>query len=91
MTRGENWKRFFTSKGWITDDVISAGEGETLKICIRQAGHTEDKDDCICESALIMEEDGVLCHESRTGTVFFQWDDIVRVKLEDDKKKKGWL
>jgi hypothetical protein len=91
MTRGEIWKQFLANKGLIKDDVISAGEGMSLKIYIRQAGRSEDANDSVCESALIMEEDDVLCHETRTGTVFFQWDDIMRVKLEEDKKKRSWL
>jgi hypothetical protein len=89
MTRGENWKRFFESKGWIKDDVICCGENESLQISIRGVGGSDDRVDSVCESALILQDGNILCHESRNGTVFFQWDDIVRVKMVD--KKKGWL
>lgn len=89
MTRGENWKAFFESKGWIKDDVISGGENDTLKISIRCAGESEDRGDSVCETALVVNEGEILCHESRSGTIFFQWEDIVRVKLEE--KKRSWL
>ncbi len=89
MTRGETWKRFFESKGWIADDVISGGDNETLEISIRGRDSSDDRADTVCESALILHDGDILCHESRSGTVFFQWDDVVRVKLVD--KKKSWL
>jgi hypothetical protein len=89
MTRGEKWKEFFASKGWIKDDVICGGESEVLRISIRGGRDPDDRVDSVCDSALILHGGDILCHESRNGTIFFQWDDIVRVKLED--KKKGWL
>jgi len=90
MTRGENWKRFFTSRGWIADNVICGREDETLRISIRGGRDSEDRIDSVCDSALILDDGDILCHETRSGTVFFQWDDILSVKLEDGKKKR-WL
>jgi hypothetical protein len=89
VTRGETWRRFFESKGWIADEVVSGGENDTLEISIRGRGDSEDRVEARCESALILHDGDILCHESRTGTIFFQWDDIIRVKLVD--KKKSWL
>jgi hypothetical protein len=91
MTRGENWKNFFKSMGWINDDVISAGNEGMLIISIRKCeGYDSGKSDTI-NTALIHQEFDILCHETPSGTVFFQWDDILQVKLEVSKKKKGWL
>jgi hypothetical protein len=43
------------------------------------------------DSALILSEFDILCFETRTGTVFFQWDDILQVRVEIESKKRGWL
>jgi hypothetical protein len=91
MTKGESWKRFFEHKGWIADDVISAGQGEKLIISICQGGMTVERGETLIDSALILKDFDLLCHETRTGTIFFHWDDIVQVKLEVEAKKRGWL
>lgn len=91
MTRGERWKKFFTSKGWLKGDVIAGGENEVLKISIRRAAESEPREYWTFETALVVEEAGILCSEYRAGTVFFQWDDIVQVRLEEDRKKSKWL
>jgi hypothetical protein len=91
VTKGEKWKRFFEHKGWIADDVISGGKGRKLIISICQGGTSGDRKDEKIESALILKDLDILCYETRTGTVFFQWDDITQVKLEVEGKKRGWL
>jgi hypothetical protein len=91
MTKGEKWKRFFEHKGWITDDVISAGEKEKLVICVCSSEATGNSKESMINSAMILPEFDILCYETRTGTVFFQWDDIRQVRLEVDAKKRGWL
>jgi hypothetical protein len=91
MTKGEKWKRFFEHKGWIANDVISAGEGERLIICVCHSEVGGSSKESMIDSALILPEFDILCYETRTGTVFFQWDDILQVKLEVDGKKRGWL
>lgn len=91
MTKGEKWKAFFEHKGWIADDVISGGDGEKIIISICQGSLTINQKEAAIESALILKDLDILCYETRTGTVFFQWDDIVQVKLEVDGKKRGWL
>ena len=90
MTRGEKWIRLFTDKGWLVDDVISGGEKEKLKISIRSC-EGEGRKATVIDSALVMKDYDILCYESSGGTVFFQWDDIVQVRLEEDSGKKGWL
>jgi len=91
MTKGERWKQFFETRGWVKNDVISGSENETLKITLKSATGTSDKDEATCDRALITPIEGILCHETRTGTVFFQWDDIIMVKVDDATRKKGWL
>lgn len=91
MTKGEKWKRFFEHKGWITNDVISGGDGEKLAISICQVGVEGGTKEAAIDSALILDEFDILCYETRTGTVFFQWDDILRVRVEIESKKRGWL
>lgn len=91
MTKGEKWKKFFSDKGWLKDDVISAGDNDTLKISIRRGNSLDDQRAEPIESALMLEDYDILCYETRNGTVFFQWDDIMQVKLEEDKKKRKWL
>lgn len=91
MAKGEKWKRFFEHKGWINNDVISGGEGEKLAIAIRQDGVDRGMKEAAIDSALILGEFDILCFETRTGTVFFQWDDILQVRVEIESKKRGWL
>lgn len=91
MTRGEKWKKFLADKGWLVNDVISGGENETLKISICESGFAEGRKPTVVDSALVMKDYDILCYESPSGTVFFQWDDIMQIKLEIDKKKRGWL
>jgi hypothetical protein len=91
MTKGEKWKNFFEHKGWIVDDVLKGGEGEKLVISIRCGAEAGSTRDTAIDSALLLKELDILCHETRTGTVFFQWDDILSVKLEIEGKKRGWL
>jgi len=91
MTKGECWKCFFEHKGWIANDVISGGQGEKLTISIRHGGMATERENAVIDSALILKDFDLLCHETGTGTVFFHWDDIVQVKLEVDAKKRGWL
>jgi hypothetical protein len=89
--RGERWKKFFNDRGWIKNDVISGGEGEVLKIAIRESAVSEGRKPVIIESALILDDYDILCYESPSGSVFFQWNDILQVKLETEKQKRGWL
>ncbi len=91
MTRGEKWKNFFESMGWINDDVISAGKEGELKISIRKCEGNDSSKSNTINTALIHSDFDILCHETPSGTVFFQWDDILQVKLEVSNKKKGWL
>jgi hypothetical protein len=91
MTKGEKWKNFFEHKGWIVNDVITAGEGEKLVIFVRQGGEAGVSKDTGIDSALLLREFDILCYETRTGTVFFQWDDITHVKLDVESRKRGWL
>lgn len=91
MTKGEKWKKFFEAKGWLKDDVITAGDNERLKISIRRGNAPDDQRGEPIESALILKDYDILCYETRNGTVFFQWDDILQVKLEEDTKKRKWL
>jgi hypothetical protein len=91
MTKGERWKSFFEHKGWIKNDVISGGEGEKLNISICPCRSAPDSMEAMIDSALILKDFDLLCHETRTGTVYFQWDDIVQVKVEIEAKKRGWL
>jgi len=90
MTKGEKWKRFFEHRGWINDDVISGKKGEKVIISVCPGGGPDRKTETI-DSALILKDFDILCYETRTGTVFFQWDDITQVKLEEAGKKRGWL
>jgi hypothetical protein len=91
MTKGETWRSFLEHKGWIVNDVITGGEAGKVLISVRPGRETGTTDDVAIGPALILREFDILCYETRTGTVFFQWDDITQVKLEVDKKKRGWL
>jgi len=90
MTSGEKWKRFVEAKGWIKDGVITAGEEGGLCIgydaCVGSSGGSAS-----CTTALYMEEFDILCCESPSGTIFFQWDSITFIKLEPAGQKKKWL
>ena len=91
MTKGEIWKRFFENKGWLKNDVIAGDEKEILRISLSCTNASGSPEDITCETALILKEEGILCHETKTGTVFFQWDDIIQVKVDDRDRKKSWL
>jgi hypothetical protein len=91
MTKGEMWRCFLERKGWIVNDVITGGEAGTVLVSIKQSREAGGTDDAAIGPTLILQEFDILCYETRTGTVFFQWDDITQVKLEVDKKKRGWL
>ena len=91
MTRGEKWMKLFSDKGWLKNDVISGSEGDRLKITVRIGGDSSGVKTTTIESALILKDCDILCFELPSGTVYFQWDDIISVKQEFDKKKKGWL
>jgi hypothetical protein len=91
MTKGEIWKSFFEHKGWITNDVITGGQGERLTISLSRGSMAAESAEAVIDSALILKDFDLLCHETRTGTVYFQWEDIVQVKLEVEAKKRGWL
>ena len=43
------------------------------------------------DSALVMNELDLLCFEDKSGTVFFDWEDIIQVKLVPAGSHKGWL
>jgi hypothetical protein len=78
MTKGECWKRFFEHKGWITDDVISAGKGEKLVISICQSSMTVESGETVVDSALILKDFDLLCmkrvpeQSSSIGTTSFK-------------------
>lgn len=91
MTKGEKWKEFISGMGWIADDVISGRDSGTLKIFIKTNGDPDSRKSMPIEAAMIHKEYDILCYETPSGTVFFQWDDILQIKLEIDKKKRGWL
>lgn len=91
MTRGERWQKFFESKGWLKGDVISGGDNETLKILVCKTAESDPREYWTFDTALVLEQEGILCSEYRSGTVFFQWEDILQVRLEYDRKKGKWL
>ncbi len=90
MTRGDRWKKFFQEKGWIDDDVIRGQDGAKLAVSVGRCD-PEGRGSCTYETGIYLKDRDILCTETRSGTVFFQWDDIVQVVLEDPKQKKGWL
>lgn len=91
MSKADTWKHFFEQKGWIDNDVISGGEGEKLVFCVCNSSAPGGFTESMTEKALVLPGFDILCCETRTGSVFFQWEDIVMVRLEVDHKKKGWL
>lgn len=88
MNRGDNWKRLLTDKGWLVENIIRGKEGETLRIMIRSSGQNKL---ATYDSALIMPEYDMLCVEEADGSILFHWEDIVQIKVEYDKKKRGWF
>jgi hypothetical protein len=91
MSKGERWVKFFTDKGWLKNNVIAAGEGEELQIFINMGDLSTDRRNKAIDSAMILEGGDILCYEGPSGSVFFQWDDIIQVKVEKAGGKKGWL
>jgi len=91
MTKGDRWRELFQSKGWIKDDVVTGGED--FKISMVIAGCCDSPDRCYkrIDSAMLLPGLDILCYEEPKGTVFFQWDDLVQVRLEPSSGKKGWL
>jgi hypothetical protein len=91
MSKGDKWKRLFINKGWLKDDVINGGEGETLRIAIPKPDGRVVGELITIDSALHMPDEDVLCYEDGPSSVIFQWDDIVQVRIEHGGKKKKWL
>ncbi|RKX26647.1 MAG: hypothetical protein DRP45_03000 [Candidatus Zixiibacteriota bacterium] len=91
MSRGERWRRFFSEKGWIVNDVISGDKENVLQISLCCGYDSTAGKPATFEKALILHEFDILCYESPNGTVFFQWDDIAQVTLAEKKAKRGWL
>jgi hypothetical protein len=91
MANGDIWRKFFEKRGWIKKDVIAGSGDEVLSISLRCSGAPGNADDYACETALILPDEGLLCHETKTGTVFFQWEDIVTVRVDDKNRRKSWL
>ncbi len=90
-TKGEKWRHLFEAKGWLNADVVRAREGDKLDITIRGCCGSPDRSSVTIDSALIMPELDMLCYEDTKGTVFFDWEDIIQVRLAPAAKKKGWL
>ena len=92
MTKGEKWQKLFNDKGWIQNDVISGGENEELKIFINFGDVSVDGKNRFIDSAMIMDDNDMLCYEGPAGTSFFLWYDIVLVLVEEAgrKKKRLW-
>lgn len=91
MTKGDKWKQLFINKGWLKDDVINGGEGETLRIAIPKPDGRVVGELITIDSALHMPEEDLLCYEDGPSSVIFQWDDIVQVRIEHGGKKRKWL
>jgi len=91
MTRGERWKRFIVNRGWLNGDIVEGKENQILKISICCGSSPTDGRLATFERAMVLEDEDILCYESGTGEVFFQWEDIVQIKIEEPRKKRGWL
>ena len=92
MTKGEKWQKLFNDKGWIKNNVISAGENEAIKIFINFGDVSMEGKNRFIDSAMILDDMNILCYDGPAGTAFFQWDDIVQVLVEEAgrKKKRLW-
>jgi len=91
MTRGERWKHFMESKGWVENDVIRGRDGEILRITINSCAESGKTVGTTFTEVLIMQEYDLLCGELPSGSVVFQWDDILHVRIEAPPKKKGFF
>jgi len=91
MTKGEKWKRLFETKGWINENVVRGNEKFSLNIIIAGSCDSPDRGSVCTDSALIMPELDLLCFEDRQGSVFFDWEDILQVRMVPASKRKGWL
>lgn len=91
MDKGKNWKEFFTTQGWINNNVIAAGENEEMQIYINMGDVSAINKSNAIDSALIMDKGNILCYEGPKGSVYFQWDDIIQVRVDKVKEKKSWL
>ncbi len=91
MTKGEKWRRLFETKGWLNDDVIRGQGEDRLEITIRGCCGSPERNSVTIDSALIEAELDMLCFEDSKGTVFFDWEDIIQVRLAPAAKEKGWL
>ena len=89
MTKGEVWKRFFEGKGWLADDVVRGNEGESIKITIGSSCSSHESGTTTFDAVLVLKDYDVLCAELPSGSVFFQWGDIVHVMVGEAKGKKG--
>jgi len=91
MTRAERWKRFVTGRGWLNDGIIAGTGGDKLILAVRTPGEGYGAKCAMVEKALVLEDEDILCYECASGTIFFQWDDILQIRHEPVKTKKGWL
>ncbi len=91
MNSGEKWKQFLVAKGWIKDGVITASDEGELCIGFEASVDASGKGSATCCTALYMEEYDLLCCESPSGTVFFQWESITFIRLAPAGRKKKWL
>jgi len=91
MTRGEKWKQFFAEKGWIKNGIVEGSDSEKIILAVQTAGDAFGRKCAVVEKALVLEDQDILCYECSSGTVYFQWDDIVQVRQEPKAAKKGWL
>ena len=90
-SKAEKWKRLFESKGWLVNDVVAGREGHKLRITIAGCCDSPERSSMTVDTALVIPELDLLCFDDAGGTVFFDWEDIVQVRLVPPRKRKGWL
>jgi len=91
MSKGERWKKFVHGQSWVQNNIVTAGEDKEITIFITLGDITSDRKSTSIDSAMIMDDGDILCYEGPNGTAFFQWDDIIQIKVDQVNKKKGWL
>ncbi len=91
MNREEKWEKFLKEKGWLANDIISGSENEVIRISIRKGFDLDKGKMLVFDTVMVLGDSGILCAEHPQGSIFFQWDDIIQIMVENEKSKKGWL